>query len=168
MSNARAVFVWIVMALAVGCSAPEGAPSAVGSGAMTSEERAAIAQTVSARFDEVAEATNTLDFSRLLSLYQASDELTYVAAGRINRTHAVMAGLIESQFRGVAAADLGWTEVHVDVLARDVAIVTAGYEFAAMLETGAATGSAGTFTCVYVLRDGVWEIRHSSHTFPQG
>lgn len=134
---------------------------------MAPEERAAIAQTVSARFDEVAEATNTLDFTRLLSLYQESEELTYVSAGRIFRTHATMAGLIGSQFRGLAAADLRWIEKHVDVLARDVAVVTSVYEFDATLESGDTTGSAGTFTCVYVQRDGVWEIRHSSHTFPQ-
>lgn len=139
-----------------------------GEAGMAPEEKAAIAQTVSARFDEVAEATNTLDFNRLLSLYQESDELTYVSAGRIFRTHAAMAGLIGSQFRGMASADLRWTEKHVDVLARDVAIVTSVYEFDVTLESGDTTGSAGTFTCVYVLRDGAWEIQHSSHTFPQG
>jgi ketosteroid isomerase-like protein len=139
----------------------------MGESEIAPEERAAIAQTVSARFNEVAEATNTLDFTRLLALYQESDELTYVSAGRIFRTHATMAGLIDSQFRGLATADLRWIEKHVDVLARDVAVVTSTYEFEGTLETGGTIGSAGTFTCVFVLRDGVWEIQHSSHTFPQ-
>jgi ketosteroid isomerase-like protein len=134
---------------------------------MAPEERAAITETVSARFDEVAEATNAMDFTRLLSLYQESDELTYVSAGRIFRNHATMAGLVGSQFRGMASAELRWTEKHVDVLAPDVAIVTSVYEFDATLESGGTAGSAGTFTCVFVLRNGVWEIQHSSHTFPQ-
>jgi hypothetical protein len=157
----------MVFFVTAACAPTVDSPSATGETEMAAEERAAIAQTVSARFDEIAEATNTLDFGRLLSLYQVSDELTYVAAGRINRTHATMAGLIDSQFRGLAVADLRWIEKHVDVLARDVAVVTSVYEFEATLESGGTTGSAGTFTCVYVLRDGVWEIQHSSHTFPQ-
>jgi ketosteroid isomerase-like protein len=157
----------MVFVVTAACAPPGGDLSTMGESGMAPEERAAIAQTVSARFDEVAEATNTLDFTRLLSLYQESEELTYVSAGRIFRTHATMAELIGSQFRGLAAADLRWIEKHVDVLARDVAVVTSVYEFDATLESGDTTGSAGTFTCVYVQRDGVWEVQHSSHTFPQ-
>lgn len=132
---------------------------------LTPSEVASIAETVGERFEEIATATNGLDFDRLLGFYSPRDDLTYVARGRVTRSYAAFAELVRAQFTGVSGAALDFSEKHVDVISREVAVVTAQYQFSATLDTGDTAGSSGTFTCVYVLRDGVWWIQHSSHTF---
>ncbi len=133
---------------------------------LTPAERARIAEAVGERFEEIATATNNLEFERLLGFYSRRDDLTYVARGRVTRSYDAFAELLRSQFSGVASATLRFSEKHVDVLSRDVVVVTAPYQFSATFDTGGTAGSSGTFTCVFVLRDGMWEIQHSSHTFP--
>lgn len=131
-------------------------------------EQVQIAETVGALFDEIATATNQLEFGRLLGLYQESEELTYVARGRINRSYATFSEIMDAQFGGVTGANLEFTEKYIDVLSSDVAVVTAGFQFTATLVSGDSASSSGTFTCIYVLRNGTWAIQHSSHTFPTG
>ena len=89
-----------------------------------------------------------------------------MAAGRINRSYETHQELVESQFGGLAGAQLEWLSTYVDVLSRNVAVVTATYEFTATLPSGRTAGSAGTFMCIYVLDEGGWQIQYSSHTFP--
>jgi hypothetical protein len=132
---------------------------------LTPGEEARIAEVVGDRFEEIATATNELEFDRLLGFYSAGEDLTYVARGRVTRSYAAFAELLRAQFAGVTGANLSFSEKYVDVLSREVVVVTALYQFSATVSTGDTAGSSGTFTCVYVLRDGVWEIQHSSHTF---
>ena len=135
---------------------------------MTPEEREAVAETVAQLFDEITVATNALDFDRLLSYYRESEDLTYVARGRVTRSHASFADLVDAQFGGVVWADLRWLDTYVDVLSREVGIATATYEFRATLEGGDTVQSRGTFVAVFVHRDGRWQIEHSAHSFPPG
>ena len=135
---------------------------------LTAEEEAAIADSVTALFDQIPSATNALEFDRLLGYYRASEDLTYLAAGRINRSHRTMADIMEAQFGGAVAADLRWLEKYVDVLSRDAVVATARFEFSMVLQTGDTARSSGTYSATYVRRDGQWKIEHSVHTFPQG
>ena len=130
-------------------------------------ERQAVADTVTQLFNGIAEATNALDFGRLLSFYRESEDLTYVAQGRVTRSHAAFAGLVAAQFRGVTGADLRWIDTYVDVLARDVAVATTTYELTAVVEARDTVQSAGTFMGIYVLRDGEWQIEYAAHSFPR-
>lgn len=133
---------------------------------LTSDEQRTIAETVENLFDEIATATNDLEFDRLLQFYRRSDDLTYVARGRISRSYATFAELLNAQFGAVTGAELRFLEKTVDVVSRDVVVVTALFQFAATLDTGETGRSSGTFMCIYVLRDARWEIQYSSHTFP--
>jgi hypothetical protein len=135
---------------------------------LTPEERDAIANRVSQLFDEIPRTTNALQFDRLLSHYRESDELTYVAGGRVTRSHGAFADIMDAQFRGVVESDLRWLDIHIDVLSRDVAVATATFEFTAALAAGNTAQSAGTYMCIYVLRNGDWEIQYSAHSFPPG
>jgi len=75
---------------------------------------------------------------------------------------------MDGQLGGAAEADLRWLEKHIDVLSRDVAIATANFDFTMLLQTGDTARSSGTYTAVYVRRDGQWKIEYSVHTFPRG
>ncbi len=135
---------------------------------LTAERQQEIAETVGQLFNEIPQATNALDFDRLLGYYQNSEVLTYVVGGRVTRTYEAFANMIDAQFSGVAQANLRWLDTHVDVLSREVVVATATYEFTTTLASGGIGQSAGTYTCIYVLRDGRWQIQYSAHTFPLG
>ena len=135
---------------------------------LTPEERDAIANRVGQLFDEIPATTNSLQLDRLLSFYRESDELTYVAGGRVTRSYGAFADIMDAQFGGVVGANLHWLDTHIDVLSRDVAVATANFEFTATLAAGNEAQSSGTYMCIYVLRDGNWRIQYSAHSFPQG
>jgi ketosteroid isomerase-like protein len=126
----------------------------------------AVADTIAHLFAGIGEATNALDLDRLLAYYDDSDALTYVARGRVIRSYADFAEIIDAQLRGLAGADLRWLDTYVDVLSDDAAVVTATYEFAATLPDGRVVPTTGTYMCLFVRRDGRWRVRYSSHTFP--
>ena len=161
MAISRSIAGFLICVTGLGCQPRPDQP-------LTSDEQRTIAETVDSLFDEIAIATNDLEFDRLLQFYRRSDDLTYVAQGRINRSYATFAGLVNAQFGGVTGAELHFLEKIVDVVSRDVVVVTAKFQFAATLDTGETGRSSGTFMCIYVLRDGRWEVQYSSHTFPTG
>lgn len=134
---------------------------------LTEAESNEIARTVSQRFLEVAEATNALDMNRLLALYDTSDNLTYVAQGTVTRGIEAFRALIDAQLGGLSSADVRFSDPEVDVLDRGVALTVSPYEFTATFPSGSTITTAGTYMCLFVLRDGLWLIRHSSHTFPR-
>ena len=161
MTSPRTIAYILLTALVLACNPPAEQP-------LTLDERAAIADTVGQLFNGIAEATSALELDRLLGYYQQSEDFTYVARGQVNRSYETHQEMVNTQFGGLAGADLEWLSTYVDVLSRDVAVVTATYEFSATVPSGRSVGSAGTFMCIYVQSDGRWQIQYSSHTFPAG
>jgi ketosteroid isomerase-like protein len=127
----------------------------------------AIADTVGRLFAAIPTLTNALDLDGLVGQYRDSEALAYVANGRVIRSYAAMRDLVHAQLDGVTTADLRWLDTRVDVLADDVAIATATFAFAVTLANGATASSSGTYSAVYVRRDGDWKIEYSVHTFPR-
>ena len=148
-----------VVTLTLACNPPEEQP-------LTSDEQAVIAAEVEEVFDGIAVATNGLELDQLLGNYRQSDALTYVARGQINRSFETFQEMVDAQFGGLTESRLEWGTTYVDVLTRDVAVVTAIFEYTATLPSGDSVGSAGTFSCVFVLGERGWQVQHSSHTFP--
>ena len=131
------------------------------------EERKVIAGVVGNLFDMIPEATNVVDTDRLLGYYRESTDLVYVAGGRITRSHEDFAVLMDKQFGAVTSADLRWLDRRVDVLCRDAAVATASFHYEPVLASGDTLRVDGSYSAVYVLRDGEWKIEYSAHTFPQ-
>ena len=132
----------------------------------TATDSLAVADTIRRLFTEIAEATNALDIDRLLGYYAEDDALTYVAQGRVTRSKAAFGNLLDAQLRALAAADVRWRDVYIDVLSDDVAVATATYELSATFPDGGSVRTTGTYMCLYVRQEGRWEIRYSTHTFP--
>jgi uncharacterized protein (TIGR02246 family) len=135
---------------------------------LSPDDRRAIADEVGQLFNQIPEMTNALDFKQLLSFYRESEDLTYVARGRVTRSFEAFSGVMDTQFGGVIEANLQWLDTHVDVLSREVVVATAKFEFTATLESGDTAQSEGTYVTIYVLRDGQWRIEYSAHSFPFG
>lgn len=148
------------------CSAIVLMPSPTHAQTVTVTGSPAIADTIGRLFGEIAEATNALDVDRLLRYHADGDALTYVAQGRVTRSKAAFGSLLDAQLGALAAADVRWQDVYIDVLSSDVAVATATYEFTATLPDGGSVRTTGTYMCVYVRAEGRWEIRYSTHTFP--
>ena len=126
----------------------------------------AIADTITQLFAGIAEATTALDVDRLLAYYEKSEGLTYVAQGRVIRSHDAFSDVLDAQLRALRGADLRWLDTYVDVLSGDVAVATATYEFTATLPDGGSVPTTGTYMCIYVRREGRWQVRYSAHSFP--
>lgn len=127
----------------------------------------AIADTIAQLFAGIPEATTALDVGRLLSYYEESDALTYVAQGQVIRSHDAFSEVLDAQLRGLVGADLRWRDTFVDVLSSNVAVATATYAFTALLPDGGSVRTTGTYMCIYVRREGRWQVRYSAHSFPQ-
>jgi ketosteroid isomerase-like protein len=134
--------------------------------ALASDQQSTIIDTIEQMFNEIAVATNALDFDRLLGQYKQSEDLTYVARGRVTRGFDAFSQLVYTQFRGVTEANLLWNDIYIDVFSDDVAAATATYQLVVTLESGDTFPSSGTFVCIYILDDKGWKIQHSAHTFP--
>jgi ketosteroid isomerase-like protein len=141
-------------------------PSPVHAQMRTVTGSASIADTIGQLFGEIAEATNALDVDRLLRYHADGDALTYVAQGRVTRSKAAFGRLLSAQLGGLAAADVRWRDLYIDVLSDDVAVATATYELTATFPDGDSVRTTGTYMCIYVRHEGGWDIRYSTHTFP--
>ena len=161
MAASRRTACLLICLASAGCQAGTDQP-------MTPDEQTAIAETVGNLYEEIAIATNALELDRLLGFYLESDDLTYVAQGQISRAYATFVDMVYAQFGAITGAELHFSEKYVDVVNREVVVVTAKFDFTATLGEGNTASSAGTFVCIYVFREGRWEIQHSSHTFPVG
>ena len=147
MTLSRAVMCLLLPVMCLSCqSTSEQAPSL--------DENRAVADEVRQLFNQIPDATNALDFERLLSYYRESEDLTYVARGRVTRSFAAFSDIMDAQFGGVTEANLQWLETHIDVLSRDVVVATANFEFTAGLESGDTAQSAGTYIAIYVRQKG--------------
>jgi len=135
---------------------------------LSPDERRAVADEVGQLFQQIPEATNALDFERLLSFYRESEDLTYVARGRVTRSFTAFSEIMDEQFGGVIEANLRWLDTYVDVLSREVVVATADFDFIAGLESGDKARSEGTYMAIYVLREGQWGVEYSAHSFPVG
>lgn len=161
MTLSRAVSFFLLSVLSINCRPPS-------EQVLSPEDRRIVAEEVAQLFNQIPEVTNALDFERLLSFYRESEELTYVARGRVTRSFAAFSGVMDAQFGNVTEANLQWLDTYVDVLSREVVVATAKFEFTATLESGDAAQSAGTYMAIYVLRDGHWKIEYTAHSFPIG
>lgn len=126
----------------------------------------AIADTVARLFTGIAEATSTLDIDRLMTYYDDSEALTYVARGEVTRSRVAFEDLVNAQLGGLSGATLRWLNRYVDVLSNEVAVVTATYELTVMLPDGGTAGTTGTYMCIFVRHGGRWQVRYSAHSFP--
>lgn len=110
------------------------------------------------------------DFSRpnpregLLALYPDSGRVISAAAGRITTTRVELDSAIgtfwEYVGQNMREPRWEWGDVHVDVLSRDAAVVTASYSIPHHTPAGRPHTIAGAWTAVFVRRDGEWKILH--------
>lgn len=113
---------------------------------------------------------NTYDLSapnaveRLMSLYPASGPVYSTSSGHITTTRDSLQSEIATFWKYVGSnmrnPKWEWTAMHVDVLARDAAVMTASYRVPHMTPMNMEHVIAGAWTAVFVNRGGRWVVIH--------
>ena len=154
----RLAFVTITLALLLGCQAP--APEDTADQPLTATEKTEIETAVKAVLDTMVEGMNEHDVDKILSIYQKSDHLLYSGNGLLivgwddnyagtNEFHSDPAN---------AGRSHSIDDVTIDVVNRDLALLTASGYVTLTDDEGTETSRGYSLTDVLVLEDGKWVI----------
>ena len=134
--------------------------------ALTDADRAAIEEEITQLYAEQAAAINAADAEAWLAFFEPGDEFLLAVHGELMDWPAMEASTAEG-FEGQTEIRFRWLEDHVQILSRDIAIVTSLWDWSAMDADGELDEGAGTWTVVLVKKDGAWKIVNGSETFPE-
>ena len=142
--------------LLAGCTAREDAP-------LSTAERAAIADTLRARIVTAYDLAEPGDaVARMMSLYPATGNVVSASGGRVSLSRDSLEAGIRAfwQYVGQNMREprWAWDSMHVDVLARDAAVVTATYRVPHRTPRGEPHTIAGALTAAFQRRDGRWVV----------
>lgn len=126
-------------------------------------ERAAIADTLQRMIVSAYDITKPGDaVARMMSLYPPKGSVVSASGGRVTASRDSLEGEIRAfwQYVGSNMRDpkWQWDPMHVDVLSRDAAVVTATYRVPHLTPRGMPHVIAGALTQVFARRDGRWEV----------
>jgi ketosteroid isomerase-like protein len=153
--------------LLLACNGPREAP-------LSDSERQAIADTLRARIVAAYDITKPGDaVARMMSLYPPTGGVVSASGGRVSVSRDSLEAGIRAfwQYVGQNMRDPKWIwdEMHVDVLARDAAVVTATYHVPHHTPRGEPHTIAGAMTVAFQRRGGRWSVvqEHLSDLAPQ-
>jgi ketosteroid isomerase-like protein len=157
MTKVRRVVRVVAGTLMLGaCSARTDAP-------LTAAERTAIADTLRTMIVSAYDLSKPGDaVSRMMSLYPPTGNVVSASGGRVSVSRDSLEAGIRAfwQFVGQNMRNPKWTwdDMHVDVLARDAAVVTATYHIPHLTPRGQPHTIAGAMTVAFQRRGGRWSV----------
>jgi ketosteroid isomerase-like protein len=130
---------------------------------LSAPERAAIADTLRARIVAAYDLSTPGDaVARMMSLYPETGNVVSASGGRVSASRDSLESGIRAfwQYVGQNMRNPRWTwdSMHVDVLSRDAAVVTATYRVPHLTPRGAPHTIAGALTAAFQRRDGRWVV----------
>ncbi len=133
--------------------------------ALTDADRAAIEEEITQLYAEQSAAINAGDAEAWLAFFEPGDEFLMAYHGEL-MDWAAMEATTPEGFEGQTEIRFRWLEDHVQVLSRDIAIVTSLWDWSSRHADGEVEEIAGTWTAVLVKKDGAWKIVNASESFP--
>ncbi len=125
-------------------------------------DRKAIADSIQKLVTSAYNLTAPNPVPRMMSLYPDSGPVYSTASGHIFTTRADLEHQIGEFWKYVGSnmrnPKWEWTAMHVDVLARDAAVMTASYRVPHLTPMNMQHVIAGAWTAVFVNRGGRWQI----------
>lgn len=150
----------IAVALLAGCAGRPDSSSARPGAAESTAIADSIRSLVRAAYDLSAPDVPT----RMLSIYPSEGSVISATAGRVTNTREMLGSAVQSFWDGVGRfmvrPSWNWESIDVDVLSRDVAVMTAQYTVRHWTYTGAPHVIGGVWTAVWQRRNGRWEVTH--------
>jgi len=130
---------------------------------LSDRERAAIADTLRTMIVSAYDITKPGDaVARMMSLYPRTGPVVSASGGRVSVSRDSLEAEIRAfwQYVGQNMRNPKWTwdEMHVDVLSRDAAVVTATYHVPHLTPRGEQHTIAGAMTEAFQRRDGRWVV----------
>lgn len=148
------------LVVCVGCS-PGGAPAA---SPLTAAESRAIGDSIRTLVRDAYDLSASDVPKRMLSIYPDEGRVVSATAGRVTNTREMLGAAVRSFWDGVGRFMVkptwNWEAIEVDVLSRDVAVMTAQYTVRHWTYTGAPHVIGGVWTAVWQRREGRWEVTH--------
>ena len=133
---------------------------------LTDADRAAIEEEITQLYAEQAAALGAGDAEAWLAFFEPGDDFLMAVHGEL-MDWATMEATTPEGFEGQTEIQFRWLEDHVQVLSRDIAIVTSLWDWSSMHADGEVEEMAGTWTAVLVKKDGAWKIVNASESFPE-
>jgi hypothetical protein len=105
---------------------------------LTEEQKTAIAEELSQKFDAYGAAVRQLDPDAVLGFFQESDELAFAEFGEVVLSWSTLAEQVRESWPQYASVEsFEWGDLHIQALAAHVAAVTTTFDFQASDTTGA-------------------------------
>ena len=107
-----------------------------------------------------------IDTDGLLGFFQQSEDLAWAHDGVITQSWADFSEAARQSWSGFGEVDsFAWGDLHIQVLARDAAVVTTTFDFAATDTAGAPIALTGAFTTVWLDTELGWKIVNSAESY---
>jgi len=141
--------------LAIACERP-------GGDTPTSRERAAIADSLKHLVTSTYDLSKPNVVARMMSLYPTEGPVISANSGQATTTRAALQSQIETFWKYVGSNMRNprwvWTSMHIDVLSRDAAVMTATYQIPHLNPRNLPHVVGGAWTAVFANRGGKWVI----------
>jgi len=133
---------------------------------MSVRARTAATQELNTRIDDWIRATNNMDLDSLAVMHHDVPELKVVwPDGSVTHGWDEEQAMYRESIQGVARINFGVQNREIEVLRRDVALVTLRHSTDVILEDGErGSPTAGSVTMVWVKDDGDWKIHVEHHS----
>ena len=146
--------VLVAVLVTIGCSGPAGSVSAL--------ERTQAQRAIRSEVESAYDFSKANVPGNLMALYAPTGPIVSASGGRITTSRDTLRAGIEAFWtnvgRNMRDAHVEWTAMHIDVLAPDVAAMTATYRIPHKQPNGLPHVIGGAWTAVFVLRAGRWVI----------
>ena len=134
-----------------------------GDAPLSAAERAALGDTLRWMIVSAYDLTKPGDaVARMMSLYPATGNVVSASGGRVSVSRDSLEAGIRAFWQYVGQnmrePKWAWDSMHVDVLARDAAVVTATYRVPHLTPRGQPHTIAGALTAAFQRRDGRWTV----------
>lgn len=132
------------------------------SGPVTSAERVAIVDSLTALATSAYDLSRPNPVQRMMSLYPEQGPVYSTSSGHVSVTRAALEQQIESFWTYVGSnmknPKWEWTSMHVDVLSPDAAVMTASYRIPHLNPRSMPHVIGGAWTAAFVNRGGRWVV----------
>ena len=137
---------------------------ASGSAALSAVRREAIADTIRAAVREAYDLSKGDPVRRFMSLYPDGGRIVSATGGRVSTTRDSLQASINAFWDGVGQHMVRptwtWGNMEVDVLSRDVAVMTASYLVPHWTDVGRPHVIGGVWTSIWQRQPAGWRIVH--------
>lgn len=129
---------------------------------LTPPERAAIGDSIKQLVVSTYNLSRPDAVERMMSLYPDSGLVLSANSGRVTTTRAALKAQVDTFWKYVGSnmrnPKWDWTSMHVDVLSRDAAVMTATYRVPHLTPQNTPHVIGGAWTALFVRRGGKWLI----------